>query len=198
LQIKYPKRWKENKKIKRRMKAFHIKAKNIAEDFARKIGKRIVDEAIKINVNVIKLENLRNLIKKVKKLHKKFRNKLYLMQYRKIQYWIDWQAKKHGLLISYVYAAYSSIKCPRCNNKMKEVSYRWFKCSCGYENDRDIIAIMNLNRRGSLSLSTPSNARCSSESIEGNLRLLRRGGSQRSYCSYKPKKNWDHGCTPYR
>jgi IS605 OrfB family transposase len=154
LQIKYPKRWKENKNIKRRIMTFHIKAKNIAEDFARKVGKRIVEEAIKMNANVIILENLKYMIKSVKKLHKKFRNKLYLMQYRKIQYWIDWQAKKHGLLINYVYAAYSSTKCPKCNNKMKEISYRWFKCDCGYENNRDIIAIINLNGRGSLSLST--------------------------------------------
>jgi putative transposase len=154
LQIKYPKRWKENRNITRRIMVFHIKAKNIAEDFARKVSKRIVEEAIKMNANVIILENLKNMIKNVKRLHKKFRDKLYLMQYRKIQYWIDWQAKKHGLLIDYVYSAYSSIKCPKCNRKMKEVSYRWFKCNCGYENDRDIIAIINLNGRGSLSLST--------------------------------------------
>jgi IS605 OrfB family transposase len=154
LQMKYPKRWKENKNIKRRIMTFHLKAKNIAEDFARKIGKKVVEVTIKMNANVIILENLKYMIKHVKKLHKKFRNKLYLMQYRKIQYWIDWQAKKHGLLINYVYAAYSSTKCPKCNNKMKEISYRWYKCNCGYENDRDIIAIMNLNGRGSLSLST--------------------------------------------
>jgi hypothetical protein len=66
LQIKYPKRWKENKNIKRRIISFHIKAKNIAEDFARNVGKRIVDEANKMNANVIILENLRNLIKHVK------------------------------------------------------------------------------------------------------------------------------------
>ncbi|MDT7864991.1 MAG: RNA-guided endonuclease TnpB family protein [Thermoproteota archaeon] len=154
LQIKYPKKWKENKNIKRRITTFHVKAKNIAEDFARKVSKRVIDEAIKMNANVIKLENLKYMIKHVKKLPKEFRDKLYLMQYRKIQYWIDWQAKKHGLLINYVYAAYSSIKCPKCKNKMKEISYRWFKCKCGYENNRDIIAIMNLNGRGSLSLST--------------------------------------------
>jgi IS605 OrfB family transposase len=154
LQIKYLKRWKENKNIKRRIMTFHIKAKNIAEDFARKVGKKVVEEAIKMNANVIILENLKNMIKSVKKLPKEFRDKLYLMQYRKIQYWIDWQAKKHGLLIDYVFAAYSSIKCPKCNNKMKEISYRWYKCKCGYENDRDIVAIMNLNGRGSLSLST--------------------------------------------
>jgi putative transposase len=154
LQRKYPKRWKENRNIKRRIMVFHIKAKNIAEDFARKVSKRVIDEAIKMNANVIKLENLKYMIKHVKKLHKKFRDKLYLMQYRKIQYWINWQAKKHNLLIHYVYAAYSSIKCPKCNRRMKEISYRWLKCNCGYENDRDIIAIMNLNGRGSLSLST--------------------------------------------
>ena len=34
---------------------------------------------------------------------------------------------------------------PRCSRKMREVDYRWFKCSCGYENDRDVIAIVNLN-----------------------------------------------------
>jgi len=59
------------------------------------------------------------MIKKVKKLHKDFRNKLYLMQYIKIKYWIDWQAKKHELLVKNVYSAYSSIKCPESKNKMK-------------------------------------------------------------------------------
>ncbi len=43
----------------------------------------------------------------------------------------------------------------RCGRKMREVGYhRWFECSCGYENDRDVIAIVNLNRRGSLTLSS--------------------------------------------
>ena len=43
----------------------------------------------------------------------------------------------------------------RCGRKMREVGYhRWFECSCGYENDRDVIAIVNLNGRGSLTLSS--------------------------------------------
>jgi len=172
LQRKYPKRWKENRNIKRRITAFHIKAKNIAEDFARKVGKKVVEEAIKMNANVIILENLKNMIKSVKKLHKELRDKLYLMQYRKIQYWIDWQAKKQGLLVKYVYAAYSSIKCPKCNKKMKEIYHRWLKCNCGYENDRDIIAIMNLNGRGSLSLSTAPQMRdVAPNQLRGTLAL---------------------------
>jgi IS605 OrfB family transposase len=154
LQRKYPKRWKENRNIKRRIMVFHLKAKNIAEDSARKVGKKVIEETIKMNANVIILENLKNMIKHVKKLPKEFRDKLYLMQYRKIQYWVDWQAKKNNLLIKYVSAFYSSIKCPKCNRIMKEIYHRWLKCSCGYENDRDVVAIINLNGRGSLSLST--------------------------------------------
>ena len=42
---------------------------------------------------------------------------------------------------------------------MNEISYRWFKCSCGYENDRDVVAIINLNGRGSLSLPTAHHMR---------------------------------------
>jgi len=154
LQKKYPRRWRENKRILHRIRSFHQKAKRIMEDFARKVGKRVVKIAEDFGANVIKLENLRNLIKNVDKLPKEFHDKLYLMQYRRIQYWIEWQAKKRGMAVKYVNPRHSSVSCPKCGRKMKEKGYRWFRCSCGYENDRDVIAITNLNRRGSLTLST--------------------------------------------
>jgi len=154
LQKKYPKRWKGNKRILHRIRSFHLKARRIAEDFARKVGKWVVEIAEDFGANVIKLENLRNLIKNVDKLPKEFHDKLYLMQYRRLQYWIEWQAKKHGMVVKYVNPRYSSVSCPKCGRKMKEKGYRWFRCNCGYENDRDVIAVVNLNRRGSLTLST--------------------------------------------
>jgi IS605 OrfB family transposase len=154
LQKKYPKRWKENNRILRRIHSFHQKARRIMEDFARKVGKWVVEVARMIGVNVIKLESLKNLIKNVDKLPNEFHDKLYLMQYRRLQYWIEWQTKKHRMVVKYVNPSYSSVSCPKCGRKMKEVSHRWFKCSCGYENDRDVIAIVNLNGRGSLTLST--------------------------------------------
>ncbi|BFI74760.1 RNA-guided endonuclease TnpB family protein [Sulfurisphaera ohwakuensis] len=159
LQRKYPKRWRSNERILYRIRSFHQKAKRIMEDFARKVGKWVVAIAEDFGANVIKLENLRNLVKHVNKLPSEFRDKLYLMQYRRIQYWVEWQAKKYGLLVKYVNPHYSSVSCPKCGKKMEEVSYRWFKCGCGYENDRDVIAIMNLNRRGSLTLSSASQMR---------------------------------------
>lgn len=85
------------------------------------------------------------------------------MQYRRIQYWIEWQAKKHGLKVVYVDPHYSSTHCPKCGKEMEEVAYRYFHCiKCGYENDRDVIAVMNLY--GSLSLSTYE--RCKHESMK--------------------------------
>ncbi|MQL56650.1 transposase, partial [Acidianus ambivalens] len=45
LQRKYPRRWRENKRILYRVRSFHIKAKMIMEDFARKVGKWVVEVA---------------------------------------------------------------------------------------------------------------------------------------------------------
>jgi IS605 OrfB family transposase len=154
LQKKYPRRWRENKRILHRIYSFHLKAKKVMEDFARKVGKWVVEIAEDFGANVIKLENLRNLIKNVDKLPKEFHDKFYLMQYRRLQYWISWQARKHGMIIEFVNPSYSSVSCPKCGRRMEEVGYRWFRCNCGYENDRDVIAVVNLNGRGSLTLST--------------------------------------------
>ncbi|WP_157043080.1 IS200/IS605 family accessory protein TnpB-related protein, partial [Sulfuracidifex metallicus] len=154
LQKKYPRRWKENKRILHRIHSSHQKARRVMEDFARKVGKWVVEIAKGFGSNIIKLENLRNLIKNVNKLPKGFHDKLYLMQYRRLQYWVSWQAKKHGMIVEFVNPSYSSVSCPKCGRRMEEKGYRWFKCSCGYENDRDVIAVVNLNGRGSLTLST--------------------------------------------
>jgi len=140
------------------------------EDFARKVGKWVVEIAGDFGANVIKLESLRNLVKNVDKLPKEFRDKLYLMQYRRIQYWIVWQARKRGILVQYVNPSYSSVLCPRCGKRMEERGYSWFRCSCGYENDRDVIAIVNLNGRGSLTLSSAHQMRA--ESMVGTMSPL--------------------------
>jgi IS605 OrfB family transposase len=63
-----------------RVRSFHQKARRVTEDFARKVGKWVVEVARMIGANVIKLENLRNLIKRVDRLTREFRDKLHLMQ----------------------------------------------------------------------------------------------------------------------
>ncbi len=156
LQKKYDKRWRENDRILSRIKSYHRKARSILEGFAKKVGRWVVDVAKFLHVSSIFLEDLNNLIKHVSKFPIEFRDKLYLMQYGRIQYWIEWECKKNGLKVVYVDPSYSSTKCPKCEGKMREVSHRYFSCkNYGYENDRDVIVIMNLYEGGFLSLSTP-------------------------------------------
>jgi len=53
------------------------------------------------------------------------------------------------MIVEFVNPKYSFVSCTKCEQKMMEVGYRYFRCpSCGYENDRDVIAVMNLNGRG--------------------------------------------------
>ena len=93
--------------MKARVRSFHVKAKRVAEDFARKVEKWVV-RAKRMGASIIKLESLKNLIRNVDRLAKEFRDKLYLMQYHRVQRWIQWQAKKQCLLVEFVNPKYSS------------------------------------------------------------------------------------------
>jgi IS605 OrfB family transposase len=155
LQKKYGNKTFTVKRIRERFLYFHRKAKRVLEDFGKKTGKWVVEVAKSYGASAIFLEDLNNMIKNVNKLAKSFHDKLYLMQYRRVQYWIEWQAIKHGLRVVKVPAFYTSTRCPKCKGEMKEYAHRQFVCvKCGYENDRDVIAVMNLYGRGSLILST--------------------------------------------
>jgi|OSPMetMinimDraft_2_1075162.scaffolds.fasta_scaffold14735_2 hypothetical protein len=50
------------------------------------LRKWVVEIVGDFGANVIKLESLKNLVKNVDRLPREFRDKLYLMQYRRIQY----------------------------------------------------------------------------------------------------------------
>ncbi|QKR00748.1 hypothetical protein GWK48_10425 [Metallosphaera tengchongensis] len=53
------------------------------EDSVRKVGKWVVEIASSLNPLAIFLEDPNNLIKRVKRLPAQFRDRLYLMQYRR-------------------------------------------------------------------------------------------------------------------
>jgi len=177
LQQKYPYKWRYSKRIVNRIVHFFRREKNILTDFAKKVGKWVVEIALLLKANVIFLERLNRMISHVNDLKKDYRLKLYLMQYRRIQWWIEWQAKKHGLKVIKVSPAHSSTTCPKCKAKMKENGYRMLKCEkCGFEEHRDYVAVMNLYGRGSLTLSTAHGMKGGrNHSNHGNPRLSRRG-----------------------
>jgi len=98
--------------------------------------------------------------------------KPYLMQYRRIQQWIEWQAKKYGLKVIKISPAYSSATCPKCGALMRESGYRTPKYEkCGFEEHRDYVSVLNLYGRGSLTLSTAHGMKGGKgHSDRGNLR----------------------------
>jgi len=155
LQEKYPTKWRYSKHIQTRIAHFFRRERNILTDFAKKVGRWIVDIALLLEANVIVLEKLTKMIYHVGDLRKNYRLKLYLMQYSRIQKWIEWQAKKYGLKVIKVNPAYSSTSCPKCGTLMKESGYRTLKCEkCGFEEHRDYVSVLNLYGRGLLHLST--------------------------------------------
>mgnify|MGYP001772590378 CR=1 FL=1 len=62
---------------------------HILMDFAKKVGRWIVDIALLLKANVIVLEELNKMINHVDDLRENYRLKLYLMQYGRIQKWIE-------------------------------------------------------------------------------------------------------------
>jgi IS605 OrfB family transposase len=135
--------------ILNRIRSYHEKARNILNDWTRKISLEIVRLAKELRYAVSR-EDLTNLIKSLRKLPKDHKRKLIIMGYSRIEKWIDWQAEKHGVPLAIVNPNGTSSECPICNYKgLEEVGYRRLRCSrCGFEADRDVIGKLNVRKKG--------------------------------------------------
>jgi len=152
--------WRRRSGIRRRIRYFHRKAKNIIEDWARKTAHTMILLARQGQLAVAR-EDLTGLVESLRRLPKGHRTALVMLGYRRLGYWIDWQAEKNGVPILVVEPAGTSSTCPRCGSELVEVGHRMLRCpSCGLEADRDTIAILNIERRalGKMggSLATPT------------------------------------------
>jgi len=151
LQVKYSSSrysaWRRRRGIRRRVRHFHRKARNIIEDWVRKTAHIIVSLAKQSQLAVAR-EDLTGLIESLRKLPKDHRTALMALGYRRLGYWIDWQAEKNGVPLFDVDPANTSTTCPRCGAELVEVGYRRLRCpKCGFEADRDTIAILNIEGR---------------------------------------------------
>jgi len=135
--------------ILRRIRSYHEKAKNILNDWTKKISLEIVRLAKELRYGVSR-EDLTNLIKSLRRLPKDHKTKLIIMGYSRIERWIDWQAEKNGVPYVKVDPNGTSSECPKCDYKgLEEVGYRRLKCPrCGFEADRDVIGKLNVRKKG--------------------------------------------------
>jgi IS605 OrfB family transposase len=152
--------WLRRRGIWRRVRYFRRKAKNILEDWTRKASHTIISLAKQSQLAVAR-EDLTGLVEDLRELPKGHRAALIALGYRRLGYWIDWQAKKGGVPLIVVDPAGTSSTCPRCGAVLVEAGHRRLRCPrCGLEADRDTIAVLNIERRalGKMggSLTTPT------------------------------------------
>ncbi len=138
--------WLRRRGIRMRIKSFHMKARNIIEDWAKKTSHEIVDLS-KRHQYAVAREDLTGLVENLRKLPKEHKVSLLILSYRRLEHWIDWQCEKHGIPVITLKPRGTSTTCPKCSSKLIENSYRNLKCPrCGFEADRDTIAVMNIER----------------------------------------------------
>ncbi|MFP3080884.1 MAG: zinc ribbon domain-containing protein, partial [Acidilobus sp.] len=139
--------WRRRSGVRRRVRHFHRKAKNIIEDWARRTAHIIVSLAKQSQLAVAR-EDLTGLVESLRRLPKGHRTALIALGYRRLAFWIDWQAEKGGVPLFVVDPADTSSTCPRCGTELVEVGYRRLRCpNCGLEADRDTIAVLNIEER---------------------------------------------------
>ena len=141
--------WRRRKRILNRIRSYHEKARNILNDWTRKISLEIIRLAKELRYAVSR-EDLTNLIRSLRKLPKDHKTKLIIMGYSRPEKWIDWQAEKNGVSYVKVDPNGTSSECPKCDYKgLEEVGYRRLRCPrCGFEADRDVIGKLNVRKKG--------------------------------------------------
>jgi len=184
--------WLRRKGIKRRISRFHSKAKNIIDDWAKKVSRLIVLLAKRHQYTVAR-EDLTNLVNNLKKLPKEHKVSLLILSYGRLEQWIDWQCEKNGVPIIVVEPRGTSTTCPICGSKLVEKGYRRLRCpKCGFKTDRDTVAVMNIEKIALSKMGGPLTAptapqmtdvdpnRCGEpmKPLEGTLAHLGRGGGQ--------------------
>ena len=130
---------------KKLMKKYSGREKRKAHDLCHKIAKIIVDFAKERNLGII-LEDLKGIRKNINK-DKNLNRRLHSWNFRKLQFFIEYKAKLNGIPVVHVNPKNTSSLCPRCGEKLAPKGQRLLKCkNCGYENDRDAIACLNMLR----------------------------------------------------
>ena len=136
---------------KRLMEKYSGREKKKIHDLCHKIAKVIVDFAKEHNFGII-LENLKGIRKNINK-GKNLNRRLHSWNFRKLQFFIEYKAKLNGIPVVYVNPRKTSSLCPRCGGDLAPKGWRLTKCrKCGYENDRDVVACLNMLRMRGVSV----------------------------------------------
>ncbi len=143
LQKKYPKRWRYNSRILKRIRSLHKKARNIVIDWCRKFAKEIVLKAKKYNYAIV-LEDLKYLRKDMSENKNTIVWKLTMLAYGKLQKAIISKAIEHNVPIVLVNPRSTSSICPRCGTTLSYIHRLAICPKCRFIADRDVVGVMNI------------------------------------------------------
>jgi len=132
------------KTAERLLKKYSGRRKHKAIDECHKIAKRIVDFAKEHRMGII-MENLKWMRERIN-YGRMLNRRLHSWNFRRLQSYIEYKARLNGLPVIYVNPKGTSSLCPVCGGKLAPNGHRLVKCECGYENDRDITACLNMLR----------------------------------------------------
>jgi len=147
---------RKSKRLQERIRRLHKKARDVVEDWAKRVAKIIVEEARERRYAVA-IEDLTGLVEVIRELPKEHCVKLMTLAYRRLLWWIKWQAAKRGVMVVEVDPRGTSTTCPKCGGEMEEVGHRRMKCTvCGFEAGRDVVAVLNIERKARSMLGNPT------------------------------------------
>ena len=126
--------------------------------YIHRISKGMVDGAVRTK-SMIVLEDLggiRKLYRKGNGQGKRYRGRMNGWPFYELQRQIEYKARWAGLPVKCVDPRRTSTQCPRCGKRLQEDMQKSRKelcTNCGLFMDRDIIAAMNIARKGARKLS---------------------------------------------
>jgi len=142
--------WRRRHSVLSRIRHFYRRARDIVEDWARKTALLLVITAQRMGAAVAR-EDLTGLKERLSQLPYEHRKRTAWLAYRRLAWWIDWQAMKHGVPVVVVEPRGTSTTCPKCGLRLAEVKPRWMKCpKCNFEADRDVVAVLNIEKRAQM------------------------------------------------
>jgi putative transposase len=132
------------KTARKLLKKYSRREKMKAKDLCHKISRVIVDFAKQHTFGIL-MEDLKGIRERIK-YGRRMNRRLHAWNFRRLQFCIEYKAKLEGLPVVHVNPRGTSSLCPICGGKLASNGRRLVKCKCGYENDRDITACLNMLR----------------------------------------------------
>jgi putative transposase len=144
--------------------------------YLHKISKNIVDRAVATKSTIIfeDLKGIRKLYRKGNGQGRKYRQKLNSWSFYELQRQIQYKAAWEGIPVKFVDPKRTSRLCPICGGSLQEdrQNRRKLLCiNCGKSMDRDVVASMNIARKGWSRFCHPRGL--SDEAMKGNVTFVK-------------------------